>query len=247
VSSSGPKVLCSIAARGGSKGVPGKNLKNLGDQPLLAYAIKAAINTDCIDKVVLNTDDDAIAEIGRQYGAEIPFKRPKILGGDNVPLITITQHTMREMDKEGFRADIVVQLAPTCPFISSETISRSVELVAKSDCECAVSLQRIEHSHPYRARILDERGYFENFIQDIDVESFHSRQDLPVLYCTSGGLYTRSRTLLEQYDGSDFALGEKRKGIVVDEIEAVNIDRIVDFEFAEFLAGKGYADHLIAG
>jgi CMP-N-acetylneuraminic acid synthetase len=153
---------------------------------------------------------------------------------------------MQMMDEENFRADVVIQLAPTCPFISSERIAQSVELISEYDCDSAVSLQRIEHSHPYRARILDEDGYFDNYISDIDIESIHSRQDLPVLYCTSGGLYTRKRELLEQYDGADFALGEKRKGIVVDDYEAINIDRPIDFEFAEFLVGNGHVEHLIS-
>ena len=112
----------------------------------------------------------------------------------------------------------------------------------EEDCECAVSLQRIEHSHPYRARKLFESNYFENFIRDINVESYHSRQDLPELFCTSGSIYTRERHLLEAYDETDFAMGTKRKGVIMDEIEAVNIDRMIDFQFAEFLVKKGYTE-----
>jgi len=76
-------------------------------------------------------------------------------------------------------------------------------------------------------------------ITDIKVESFHSRQDLPTLYCTSGGLYARKRELLERYDGSDFALGKSRRGILLDDIEAINIDRRIDLEFAEFMLKSG--------
>jgi CMP-N-acetylneuraminic acid synthetase len=82
-----------------------------------------------------------------------------------------------------------------------------------------------------------KNNYFENFIQDIDVEAkeYHSRQDLPLLYSTSGAIYTRKRKLLEEYDESNFAMGKFRKGIAVDDIEAINIDRIIDFKFAEYL------------
>src|SRR5207237_5403281 len=109
------------------------------------------------------------------------------------------------------------------------------------DADCAVSLKRIEHEHPYRARRVLEDGTFVNFITDLDVESFHSRQDLPPLYCTSGGLYTRRRHLLENYSGRDFALGQRRGAVLVDEVEAMNIDRLIDLQLAQFLVDQGLA------
>lgn len=235
------KILAVISARGGSKEVHRKNLKLLAGKPLVVYMFEKALSSELIDRVVCSTDDNEIAGIARETGVEVPFMRPADLSGDRVPLHTVTQYMMQEMDKRGYKADIIVQLAPTCPFIRKERIDESIRLVVHEDCECSVSLKRIEHEHPYRARKLLEDNYFENFIQDIDVENFHSRQDLPLLYCTSGGIYTRKRHLLEQYNGRDFAMGSKRKGIVLDDIEAVNIDRMIDFQFAEFLIEKNYA------
>ena len=236
------KVLAVIAARGGSKEVPKKNLKLLGGKPLVQYMFIKAKKLKCIDRAVCSTDDNKIAEIAMECGIEVPFKRPAELAGDRTPLITVTQHAMFEMDKLRFKADIIVQLAPTSPFIKIENIERSINIVSKDDCECAVSLKRIEHEHPYRARKIIDEDYFENFITDINVEEkkYHARQDLPLLYCTSGGLYTRKRHLLEEYDESDFAMGETRKGIIMDDIESINIDRMIDFHFAEFLIEKGY-------
>ena len=235
------KVLAVISARGGSKEVPRKNLQLLGGKPLVTYMFKKAMASQMINRVVCSTDDEEIAKIARENGVEVPFIRPAELAEDRVPLHTVTQYVMLEMDKMDYKADIVVQLAPTCPFIKVNKIDESIKLVMNTDCECAVSLKRIEHEHPYRARKLFKNNYFDNFIQDIDVEAFHSRQDLPPLYCTSGGIYTRRRHLLEKYDGTDFAMGEKRKGVIMDEIEALNIDRMIDFEFSEFLIEKGYA------
>lgn len=236
------KVFAVISARGGSKEVPGKNIRDLGKRPLLEYSIKKAVNSDLIDRVICSTDDEQIAAIAKKAGAEVPFKRPAELADDHTPLLSVTKHSMLEMDSLGFRADIIVQIAPTCPFIKRKRIDESIEMVMDDSCECSVSLKRIEHEHPYRARRLSEGNYFENFIQDINVEKFHSRQDLPTLYCTSGGIYTRERHLLEAYDGSDFAMGEMRRGLLLDDIEAINIDREIDFEFAEFLIEKGYAN-----
>lgn len=242
------KVLAVISARGGSKEVLRKNVREFGGMPLVAHMFKKAKACQLIDRVICSTDDDEIVQIARDCGVEVPFRRPDELAGDRTPLVLVTQHAMQAMDAQGYRADIVAQLAPTCPFITVESITRSVELAMMADCECAVSLKRIEHEHPYRARRLMEDGSFVNFIQDINVEDkcYHSRQDLPVLYCTSGGIYTRKRHLLDEFDGNDFAMGKMRKGILMDEIEAVNIDRMIDFYFAQFLISQGFASDYIS-
>ncbi len=231
------KTLAIISARGGSKGIPRKNVLDLGGMPLIAHIFKKALSCEAIDKVICSTDGQEIADVARQYGVDVPFMRPAELAGDRVSLIDVTKHAMLAMDTIGYRADVVVQLAPTCPFLRLETIARCIELVSIDDCECAVSLAKIEHEHPYRARRLLNNGYIENFIQDVDVENvrFHSRQDMPELYRTTGGIYARKRHLLEEYDGSSLAMGRLRKGVVVDDIEAVNIDRTLDFEFAKFI------------
>lgn len=231
------KILAVISARGGSKEVPRKNLLNLGNKPLIAYMLEKAKKCDLIDMIICSTDSPEIASVAKSYGVDVPFLRPKELSQDRTPLISSTQHAMKFMDSIGYTSDIVIQLSPTCPFIKIDSIQKSIKLVLSDDCESAVSLQKIEHEHPYRARRIMDNDYFENFIQTINVEAkqFHSRQDLPLLYCTSGGIYTRKRHLLDQYNGEDFAMGSLRKAVVLDEIESVNIDRMIDFQFAEFL------------
>lgn len=234
------QVLAIISARGGSSGVPRKNLRELvPGEALVATAIRKALQTPEVDRVVCQTDDDEIASVAREAGAETPFRQPSELAQGNIPLITVTQFALWQMDAMGYRADIVVQIAPTSPFIRRERYSEAITAVLQDRCECAVSLKRIEHEHPYRARVVDQDGFFENFITDLPVESFHSRQDLPPLYCTSGGLYVRQRHLLDRYDGSDFALGERRLGILLDDAESINIDRPIDFQFAEFMIATG--------
>ena len=233
------KVLCVIAARAGSKGVPKKNLRLLGSKPLVWHAFKKALAAKRIDKVVCSTDSEEVAQIAREAGVEVPFMRPLELSGDRVALIDVTKHMMLEMDKRGFRSDIVVQLSPTCPFIKPERLDESVQLLLDSDASCAVSLKRVEHEHPYRAKELLEGNYFRHFIKDVPVEKFLNRQDLPALYVTNGGIYTRRRELLEAYQGQDFAFGKKPRGLILNEIESINIDTPIDFDFAEFLFHKG--------
>jgi len=243
------KVLCVISARGGSKGVPGKNLKNLNGMPLIAHAFIKAKRAKNIDQVICSTDSSDIENLAKNYDVDVPFNRPPELAVDSTPLISVTQHAMLEMDRLEKPYDIIVQFSPTCPFIKIKNLEESVNNCLNSECDSAVSLQKIEHEHPYRARKIIENNYFENFIKDINVEDkkYHSRQDLPLLYCTSGGIYTRKRFLLEKFDGSDFAMGKKRKAIFLDDYESVNIDTMIDFEFAEFLVNNNKLDneHLI--
>ena len=188
------KVLCSISARGGSKGVPGKNIKPLGGRPLITYPIKSALGSKYIDRGVVSTDAESISKVSKENGAEV-IMRPGHLAVDRTPLIDSTRYTMITMDEQGFFSDIVVQLTPTCPFIDTEKIDKSIEMLSENNCECVAALTKIDHVHPYRARILMDDDYFTNYEREIDVEArqFHSRQDLPDLYSTTGGLYTRLR------------------------------------------------------
>ena len=238
------KTLCIISARGGSKGVPGKNLKILNGLPLIAHAFIKAKNTKNIDHIICSTDSTEIQNIAKEYNIDVPFIRPPELATDTIPLITVTQHAMFEMDKLHKSFEIIMQFSPTCPFIKVENLEKSVSTCKNDNCDSAVSLQKIEHEHPYRARKVLDNDFFENFISNINVEDrkYHSRQDLPVLYCTSGGIYTRKRFLLEKFDGSDFAMGQNRKAIFLDDYESVNIDRMIDFEFAEFLIDNNKLD-----
>ena len=141
------KVLAIISARGGSKGVPRKNIRDFGGIPLIAHMFLKAKKCSEIDRIICSTDDSEIAKIAEKFGIEVPFVRPEEFSGDRVPLISSTKHAMLNMDELGYRADIIVQLSPTCPFIRAESISKSIQYVNDEDCECAVSLKKIEHAH----------------------------------------------------------------------------------------------------
>ena len=103
------KILCSIAARAGSKGVPGKNTKLLNDKHLIGYAIEAAIGSKYIDKVIVSTESKKIAKIAKKYNAEVPYLRSDNLSEDLIPLTEVTKDTMFKMDRLGFQSDIVIQ------------------------------------------------------------------------------------------------------------------------------------------
>lgn len=230
-------VLAVIGARGGSKGVPGKNLRQLNEKPLISYMISAAKNSKLINKVIVSTEDNRIAETAKQYGAEIPFIRPSELADDHTPLIAVTKHAMEAMNNLGYKADIIVQLQPTCPFVPAEKIDESIKKVLEGS-DCSVSLRKIGHEHPYRAKKILQDGSFTSFIEGIDVEKYQNRQDLPSTYCTTGAIYTRRSHLLENWSGKDFCLGKKPIAVILDDLEGTNIDNLIDFEFADFIMKK---------
>lgn len=236
------EVIAVIAARGGSKGIPGKNIKKLNGKPLVFYTLKTLSKIDLIDRIIVSTDSAKIKKVIKKLKLkkiEI-FNRPKKLSGDKVPLTAVAKYVAETLANMGKPPDIILQVSATCPFLKKSTIIKSIKILQKKseNNDCVVSLKRIEHEHPYRAKILKKNNRFKKFMKNINVEKFISRQDLPTLFCTSGGLYARKYSLLKKFNGNDFNLGRRPYGIIVDDIESINIDRLIDFEFAEFISKK---------
>ena len=235
-------VVAVVAARGGSKGIPGKNIKQLNGKPLIFYILNTLSKIKLIDKIVVSTDSKKIKNTVKKFkfnNVEI-FDRSKKLSGDKVPLTSVAKQVAERLESEGYYPGIVLQVATTCPFLKSSTIIKSINILKKNKkANCVVTLKRIEHEHPYRAKKLNKKNLiFKQFIQGVNVEKFISRQDLPELYCTSGGLYARTFPLLQTFNEKNFCLGKNPLGLVVDEIESINIDRVIDFDFANYISKK---------
>jgi CMP-N,N'-diacetyllegionaminic acid synthase len=226
-----------VSARGGSKGIPKKNIKLLGSKPLIIYSLELLSNIKLINKIIVSTESNKIKNIVKKYfpSLEVMY-RPKNLAQDKTPLTSVVKYVSEYLARRGEYYNFVLQVAPTCPFIKKKTVEEIINVLKSKKSDCAVTLKRIEHEHPYRAKILNKKSnIFKSFLNNINVESFISRQDLPELYCTSGAIYGRTYSLLKTFNGKDFCLGKKPYGIIVDDLEAVNIDRSIDFEFANYL------------
>ncbi len=193
------KVLGVITARGGSKGVPGKNLKQLAGKPLIAYTIEAASAANALDRVILSTDDEAIAEAGRALGCEVPFLRPAALAQDDTPHLPVVQHAVRWMDEHaGYRADAVMILQPTSPLRAAADIRDSVELLERSGADSVLSVSEVPaHAHPMRALRVDDTGAAVLFVTGEGVRHrINRRQDLPAAWVMNGAIYIcRTRVL----------------------------------------------------
>ena len=174
-----------IPARGGSKRIPNKNIKNFCGKPIISYSIQAAIKTVLFDKIVVSTDSHEIAEIAVKYGAEVPFIRPKELADDFVGTDEVIIHALNWLIEHGENVRYVCCIYATAPFIKPEYIKKGYESLIKEKATSAVSVTT--YSYPiYRSLILDERGRLRmQWPEYIKTRS----QDLPVVYHDAGQFY----------------------------------------------------------
>ena len=186
------KVLGIITARGGSKGVPGKNLKLLAGKPLLAYTIDAASHCAALDRVILSTEDEAIATAGRAMGCEVPFTRPAELSRDDTPHLPVVQHAaawMRDHADDAF--DAVMVLQPTSPLRTATDLAAVVALLESTGADSVLSVSEVPaHSHPSRTLRLNASDEAVLFATGEPVRKrINRRQDLPPAWVMNGAIY----------------------------------------------------------
>jgi CMP-N-acetylneuraminic acid synthetase len=225
------RVLGLIPARGGSKGVPRKNLRLLHGRPLLAYTAEAARSARSLDRVVLSTDDPEIADLGVSLGLDVPFLRPPELAEDETPMLPVVQHAVRLLEARGYRYDAVCLLQPTNPLRGGDLVDACVARLASSGADSVVTVLRVPPEHnPHWV-------YFENgdgfLTLSMGAETpISRRQLLPPAYHREGSVYvTRRRVVVD----GDSLYGARVAPVLVDEHASVNVDTMADFERAERL------------
>src|SRR5829696_3701443 len=176
-------VLGVVPARGGSRGIPRKNLVEVGGRPLLAYTADAARASRRLSRTVLSTDDAAIATAGRQLGLDVPFMRPPELAVDDTPMLPVLQHAVTEAAKSGPAADIVVLLQPTSPLRRAEHIDAAVDLLEQSGADSVISVVEVPHQfNPVSVMRLDE-DRLHPFTGGLTIAR---RQDKPRVFARNG-------------------------------------------------------------
>ncbi|HEX8514853.1 MAG TPA: acylneuraminate cytidylyltransferase family protein [Bacteroidia bacterium] len=227
------KVLYFIPARGGSKGLPGKNIKPLCSKPLIAHTIEAALSAKVKGDVIVSTDSKEIAEISVKHGAEVPFLRPPELALDDTPTMDVLfNHLHYFENKEGIIYDVIVLLQPTSPLRTSEDINSAFELFSARAAGAVVSVCECDH-HPLWSNELPEDGSMKHFLRP-EVKG-KNRQQLPKYFMLNGAIYIGK---------TDYLL--KNKGFMSDETIAsimsrehsVDIDSEADFFLAEYFKSK---------
>ena len=224
-----------IPARGGSKGLPGKNLRKLGQLSLIGHAIASAREACRLTRFVVSTDSPEMAEEARRHGAEVPFLRPAELASDQAGMVRVLQHAVRWLEgAAGVRPDLVVTLQPTSPFRVGDDIDRTIEKVIETGADSAQTLCEASY-HPFFMKTLDGDRTVALFA---DGHKFVRRQDAPSVYQPSGAAYvTRYAALME--DGR--VLGADNRGVVTGFEASVNIDTEWDFLLAELILREGRA------
>jgi len=177
--------LCVIPARGGSKRIPGKNIRPFIGKPIIAYSIEAALESGCFDHVIVSTDDDGIADVARNYGAEVPFKRPLELADDHTGTLPVIKHAVEWYEKLGDWPDFVCCIYATAPFINAEIIKEALQQLQKSKAEYCFTVTSFAFPIQRAIKITAEQR-LEMFYP----QHFHTRsQDLEEAYHDAGQLY----------------------------------------------------------
>ena len=232
------KIIAIIPARGGSKGLPGKNMLELCGKPLVAWTIEQALGSCYIDKVIVSTDSPKIADIAKRYGAEAPFLRPKKLAQDKSPHSVVVLHALDFFEKKGLRFDFVALLEPTSPLRKTKDIDGGIEMLLQDPkAHTVVSVCHVEGQHPEYVFKIGSMGYIAKFVGGRI--RLLRRQELTKLYFPEGCFYilrTASyRKFKSQYTPRTLAYPVYR-------YQSLEVD-----ELADFLQIKALMEHILKG
>jgi len=178
------KSVCIIPARGGSKGVPKKNIRKINGKPLLGYVIESCIKSKIFTHVIVSTEDDEIGKIAKKYGAEVPFKRPKNLATDIAPMDKVLLHAVKELYKIGYDFDIFVWRDATTPFIRNEDIQNCINLLNKKNAKIVAGVYE-QHLNPYFNIVETNKKGFLKLCKPMKVKA-RSRQEAPKVFQLNG-------------------------------------------------------------
>lgn len=228
------KILGIIPARGGSKGVPGKNIKLLGGKPLLQYTSDIALSSKLLDKVILSSESKEIIDVAQVLGIEVPFVRPAELSQDATPTLDVIKHCLQFFADQGVFYDAVCLLQVTSPFRTSDLLDEAIEIFVSKGTDSLVSVQKVPHEYnPHWVFEADENEELK--IATGEEKIIARRQELPNAYHRDGSIYlTRSEVVLEQSSlyGKSISFIESPKEFYV------NIDTLEDWEKAEKIIQK---------
>lgn len=239
-------ILAIIPARGGSKSIPGKNIRQFAGYPLIAYSIAAGLQASSVSRVIVSTDDDETASIAKKFGAEVPFMRPPELARDTTPDLPVFEHALRWLaDRESFQPDLVVQLRPTTPLRPKDCIDRGVELLRTNPQADSVRAVVPSGQNPYKMWRIAESGAMKPLLNASILEPYNQpRQRLPETFWQSGHMdVIRASVILEKGSMS----GEVILPLVLDPKYSVDIDTPLDWERAEWKLNQGAFDVVLPG
>jgi CMP-N,N'-diacetyllegionaminic acid synthase len=233
------RAIVIIPARGGSKRFPRKNIATLAGRPLLSYSVAAAAQAATIDGVFVSTEDDEIAQIAESNGADVPYRRPDSLAGDNVTNDDVMVHMVQHLQEHrGSDISIVVLIQPTSPFVMPEHIDAAVtKLRSEENLDSVTTMTEVDHrGHPYNLSLLDDDGTWR-FMFAEERANASTRQAKPTVL-SFGNLFAVTTDNL--FKSGRF--GPRKGAVLIDPIHAWDIDYALDLELAEYMIERGLVD-----
>ena len=232
------KILCTICARGGSKGVKNKNIRDLNGKPLIAYTIKQALDWKKAKRVVCSTDSKEIAEIAKKYGSTVPFLRPKELATDNIGKLEVIKHAALKCE-EIFdeKYDIIVDLDVTAPIRTIKDIDNCLKTFSEKKPDVLFSVVPARKNPYFNMVEKRENGFVK--LSKTTPYAIVRRQDAPKVYDMNASIYFFSGTFLLNDKNNSINSSDRAMIYVMNEISALDIDKEIDFKYTEFLIKGG--------
>lgn len=227
-----------IPARGGSKGVPLKNIRVINGEPLLGYTVTAAKESGVFDRIIVSTDSEDISEVAKKLGVDVPFIRPKNISGDLASSDSVIVHAINYLKSVGEEYDVVCKLQPTSPLRTSKHIQEAYELLCHKEANFVVSFCECEHS-PLWSGQLGKDYSIDFFMKNTDKGA--CRQELPTFYRLNGAIYF-GKTEAFMQNGS--FIGEKGFAYIMPQEDSVDIDSELDFALAELLLERKHQNEV---
>lgn len=224
-------ILGIIPARGGSKGLPKKNVKILDDKPLIAWSIQAALESKKLNAVIVSSDNKEIIDVSKKHGAEVPFVRPDSLSTDSATTKDVIVHALNHYSSNNITFDYVVLLQPTSPFRKEGDIDLAIKKAIETNADMVVSVKETSSNPYYVLFEEDENGYLKKSKE----AQFTRRQDCPVVYEYNGSIYVIKVSSLLKTETLSF---KKIIKFEMDASHSIDIDNQLDFDFAEFMINK---------
>lgn len=225
------KNIAIIPARGGSKRLPGKNIKNLCGRPLISWTIDAAIKSKVFDRIIVSTDSDAIRNIAISAGAEVPYLRSPELSSDTATTNDVVTDIVGWLENTGDEVSTVTILQPTSPLRTHEDIVKAFSLMLEKKAKAIVSVCKVEHPVQYCNLLADDLS-MNNFI---DINNLRRTQDLPVYFRLNGAIYILNRDYVSNINN---IYNEGTFAYVMDRLNSIDIDEQIDFDLATLLISK---------
>lgn len=221
-----------ITARGGSKRIPGKNLKMIAGKPLMAWTVEAGLQSEFLDGVMVSTECNSIAACARNYGASVPFLRPDELSADTSSSMDVIIHALENLKRIGQSYDYIVLLQPTSPLRQAEDIDGAIRFLSEKQKKAVISVCRVEHLVQWSNTLPPDLS-MDNFIPE---KYLKRSQELEPYYRINGAIYIASvEQLLAE---KTFFLQNDCIAYIMDRMKSVDIDDVADFEYAEYLLKK---------